>query len=67
MEQDNHKANTVGTQEAGKMLGIRSETVAKKCRNGEFPGATHLKSGVPWQIPIADIEDYIAKYYKSRK
>ena len=67
MEHETHKANTVGTQEAGKMLGIKSSTVAAKCRNGDFPNATHYKSGTPWQIPVADIEEYIEKYYKNRK
>lgn len=60
----NHEPNTVGTQEAGKMLGISSKTVAAKCRNGEFPNAKQYKEGTPWQIPLADIEDYKAKYYK---
>lgn len=66
MKNDSHTANTVGTQEAGKMLGLKSETVAAKCRarNGDFPNATQYKPRTPWQIPIADIEDYIAKYYK---
>jgi len=66
MEQS-HKANTVGTQEAGKMLGIKPETVASKCRNGDFPNAKQYKVGTPWQIPIADIEDYIEKYYRKNK
>lgn len=64
MEGKSHEANTVGTQEAGKMLGIKSDTVAAKCRNGEFPNAKQYKAGTPWQIPVADIEDYKAKYYK---
>ena len=67
MENNEHVVNSVGTQEAGKMLGIKFTTVAAKCRNGEFPNAKHSKKGAPWQIPIADIEDYIEKYYKHRK
>ena len=60
MEKKFHEANTVGTQEAGRMLGLQSSTVAAKCRNGEFPHAKQYKPGTPWQIPIADIEDYKA-------
>lgn len=67
MANENHKPNTVGTQEAGRMLGIKPETVAKKCRNKVFPNATQYKEGTPWQIPIADIEDYIEEHYKKRK
>lgn len=67
MEYEKHEPNTVGTQEAGKMLGIKASTVAAKCRNKEFPNATHYREGTPWQIPIADIEDYKEKYYKKRK
>lgn len=59
-----HEANTVGTQEAGRMLGLQSSTVAAKCRSGELPNAKQFKTGTPWQIPIADIEEYKAKYYK---
>ena len=57
MEYERHEPNTVGTQEAGKMLGIKASTVAAKCRNKEFPNATQYKAGTPWQVPIADIED----------
>ena len=64
MDNKEREANTVGTQEAGKMLGIKSDTVAAKCRNGEFPNAKQFKERTPWQIPIADIEEYKAKYYK---
>ena len=67
MEHETHKANTVGTQEAGKMLGIKSSTVAAKCRKGEFPNAKQYKPGTPWQIPLAEIEDYRNTYYKKRK
>ena len=55
MENFEKKANTVGTQEAGKMLGLQAATVAQKCRNNEFPNAKQYKKGTPWQIPIADI------------
>lgn len=64
MESKNREANTVGTQEAGKMLGIKSDTVAAKCRKGDFPNAKQYKERTPWQIPITDIEEYKAKYYK---
>lgn len=67
MENFEKKANTVGTQEAGKMLGLQAATVAQKCRNNEFPNAKQYKKGTPCQIPIADIEDYKEKYYKHRK
>lgn len=63
----NNKANTVGTQEAGRMLGIKSETVAAKCRKGDFPNAKQYRVGTPWQIPIADIEEYIKLHYKKKK
>ena len=36
MENFEKKANTVGTQEAGKMLGLQAATVAQKCRNNEL-------------------------------
>lgn len=67
MDQKVYKANTIGTQEAGKLLGIRSATVAAKCRNGEFPNAKQYKPGTPWQIPLAEIEDYRNTYYKKMK
>lgn len=65
MPDKTHEPNTVGTQEAGEMLGIKSTTVAKKCRDGIFPNATQHKTNTPWQIPIADIEDY--KQQRRRK
>ena len=43
MENFEKKANTVGTQEAGKMLGLQAATVAQKCRNNEFPNAKQYK------------------------
>ena len=65
MENFEKKANTVGTQEAGKMLGLQAATVAQKCRNNEFPNAKQYKKGTPWLS--VDREDYKEKYYKHRK
>lgn len=64
MSEKSHEANTVGTKEAGKLLGIQPRTVASKCRKNEFPNARQDGDRSPWQIPLADIEDYIQKYYK---
>lgn len=61
MSEKSREANTVGTKEAGKMLGLAPSTVAKKCRDKVFPNARQDGYGSPWQIPISDIENYLLK------
>lgn len=42
----------MGTSEASKKWGIKSETIAKLCREGKIAGAEQDGKGRPWRIPI---------------
>ena len=52
------KKLTVGTVEAGEILGLSRDKVSKLCREHVFPNAHQRQSGCPWSIPISDIESF---------
>ncbi len=41
----------MGTKEAAEKWGVSQATVAKWCREGLIPTATHDGDGSPWHIP----------------
>lgn len=52
---------TIGTAEAGEILGRDKNTISRWCREKKFPNAYQKAQGHPWFIPIEDIEKFQRK------